>query len=886
MFLPRWYYILRLRLRSIVQRRRAEDELAEELRFHLEERARDLIARGTAVVDAHDAAVRTFGGIEQRKEECRDARRVGWVEDFFKDLAYAARVMRRSPVFTSIAAMSLAIGIGASTAIFTVFDALVLRPLPVDRPSELRTAHAVIRLGGALAKTSPAVSFRVFREVESDRSVFAETLAFSRIEEPVVSDGGRVLRSPGGGLTVSPNYFTMLGVRTGVGRLFEPGADSTFDQTVVISDRFWRRELGADARIIDRPLQINGRTFVVLGVAPPGFFGLTIGRSPDFFIPIDPSSANGGFSVQMVGRIKANTSDKAAAEWLTAALVNVLGPSAAGKPTPVAEVFPIDTGLSDVRARVSEPLSILMIMVLVLLLVAAANVATMLLARGSARRTEMLIRASIGAGRSRLLRQLATESFLLLAIAAASGVLLASWGTQALLALMQYLDAPLSVETPIDARVLLFAIVACTLVGVVTSLVPALYTSRNEANSALKERHDSGALAQDGRLGRSFVVLQVALSLTLVASAVLLARTLYTLTTLDAGFTSDGVVLAAVNPGARSYDRPALAAYFTRTLEKLRQMPGVEHVSLVQFSFLTDARTTGSFDAPGFVPSSDEDQLIQVFQVGPEFFATMRIPLLKGRDFGDSDMSAQAHSVALNETAARRFFGGRDPVGLAITNPNSGRQLQVIAVVKDGRYNSLREPASAVVFVPYASAGRVRMTYALRMIGNLPASRHLQRVESELRTIDPLVPLRVETLDAVIARSLGQERMIASIAGFFAVVALLLLALGLYGLMAYWVTARTAEIGVRLALGAQRFQVIWNVVRRPLLLILAGVLIGITVTIASGRYVSHLLFGLVPEDPMTLAAAMAFLIGVAVFASIFPARRATRIDPVVALRCE
>jgi predicted permease len=366
----------------------------------------------------------------------------------------------------------------------------------------------------------------------------------------------------------------------------------------------------------------------------------------------------------------------------------------------------------------------------------------------------------------------------------------------------------------------------------------------------------------------------------------LLARTLYTLTTIDAGFTSDGVVLAAVNPGARGYDRTAVQSYFTRTLEKLRQLPGVEHVSLVQFSFLTGARTTGSFTVPGFVPSSDEDQLVQVFQVGPEFFATMRIPILNGRDFLDSDMTGAAQAVAINETAARRFFGTRDPVGMVITNPSTGRQLQVIAVVKDGRYNSLREPASVVIFVPYASAGRVRMTYVLRMVGNTPATRDLQRVESEVRTIDPLVPLQVETLDAVVARSLGQERMIASIAGFFAVVALLLLALGLYGLMAYWVTARTAEIGVRLALGAQRSQVIWNVVRRPLFLILVGVLIGITVTIASARFVSHLLFGLVPEDPATLAAAMLFLIGVAVVASVFPARRATRIDPVVALRCE
>jgi predicted permease len=886
MFLARWFYILRLRMRSLFRRDRAEDELAEEIRFHLEARERDFVARGMTATDARQAALRAFGGVEQRKEECRDTRRVGWLEDFVKDVAYAARVMRRSPLFTAVAVLSLAIGIGASTAIFSIFDALVLRPLPVDRPGELRTARVVARIAsGRVAKSTPSLPYRVFRDIHTDHAVFGELLAFSRMDEPVVGDGTRILRTGGGGLSVSLNYFSMLGVRPRLGRLFGPGSGSSADRVVVLSDRFWRREFAADPGILEKSLRINGQPFVVVGVAPPPFFGLAIGRTPDFFVPID-SNETANYGVQIVGRVNASASDEAAAEWLTAALTHATGVVMPGLPAPMAEVLPVDTGLSEVRERVAEPLSILMIMVAVLLLVAAANVATMLLARGSARRTEMVIRASVGAGRTRLLRQLATESLLLLTLATAGGVLLASWGTRALVSLMQYLDAPLSLETFMDTRILIFIVGACAVVGVITSLVPALYVSRYEAAGALKERHESAALSHESRLGKVFVIGQVALSLTLVAAAVLLARTLYALTTFDAGFNSTGVVLATVNPGARAYDRPALGSYYPRVSERLRQLPGIERASLVQFSFLTAARTTGTFLAPGYDPPADDDHLVQVFQVGADFFGTMRIPIVSGRDFTEGDMTAEVPSVAINESMARRFFGTLDPLGRIVTNPTTGRQLRVIAVVKDGRYNSLREPMSSVIFVPYPSAGRPRMTYVVRLAGHAGASTTLQRIESEVRAIDPLVPVQIEPLDSAVARSLGQERLVASIAAFFAIVALLLLALGLYGLMGYWVTARTAEIGVRLALGAQRSQVVWNVVRPPLLLLAVGLSIGVGLTIAGARFVSHLLFGLVPEDPATLAAATVCLIGVAAMAAVFPARRATRVDPVVALRCE
>ena len=886
MSLGRWYYIVRLRLRSIFRRDRAEAELAEEIRFHLEERERDLMARGMAAADAHTAALRAFGGVEQRKEECRDARRVGWVDDLMKDIVYGLRVMRRSPGFTAVAALSLAIGIGANTAIFTVFDALVLRPLPVDRPAELRTGRSVIRIDGRSVKSSPALPYPVFRNLHSDRSVFSELLAFSRLDEPVVGERSRILRTPGGGLAVSPNFFTMLGVRAQLGRLFEPQEGSSSDQAVVLSDQFWHRDFGADPQILGKALQINGDTFSVIGVAPQGFFGLAIGRAPDFFITIVPTNNRANVGVHLVGRLKPGITDAIAAQWLTASVQRELGAAKPNQPLPVMDILPVDTGLSEVRERFAEPLSILMIMVALLLLVAAANVATMLLARASARRTEMLIRSSIGAGRSRLLRQLTTESLLLVMLATAGGVLLASWGTRALLGLMQYLDAPLSLSLGIDARVLLFTIGVSAVTALVTGLAPALHTARQDTSSALKDRYDSVTLAHGGRLGRSLVIGQVALSLTLVAAAGLLARTLHGLSTIDAGFSSDRVVLLAVNPGARGYQRAELATYFNRLSDQFRRMPSVERASLVQFSFLTDARTTGTFNVPGYVPASGEDRFVQVFQVGADFFATMRIPIVEGRDFTDPDMTATILPVAVNEAAARRFFGTEDAVGRTMFNEGTGRQFHIISVVKDGRYNTLRDETSAVIFVPYASSGRNRMTYVVRMAGPEPPARHLPSLLNEVRAVDPLVPVEGDTLDAVVARSLGQERLLATIAAFFGLAALLLMSLGLYGVMAFWVTARTPEIGVRLALGARRPQVVWGVVRRPLWLVVVGLLVGVGVTMASARLVSNVLFGLAPQDPLTIGGAIAFLMAIATVAGALPARRACRIDPVAALRCE
>jgi predicted permease len=884
MALDRWLRIAQLRFRSLMQHSRVEDELDEEMRFHLDERIRELIAGGMSAHDARDAALRAFGGLEQRKEECRDTRRIGLVEDLVKDIAYALRVMRRSPAFTGAAVLSLGIGIGAATAIFSVFDALILRPLPVDRPEQLRTTLVTISAGSRGIKETDAVPYGFFRALQSDNSVFSEVLATGRLDQTVVSDQARPLRTPGGGITVSANYFTMLGVRAPLGRLFDPRDGSATDQAVVLSDRFWRREFSSDPAVLGRALEINGRTFTVIGITPPSFFGLAIGRAPDFFITM-VSGPNEMFNVQLVGRLNTNVTDAMASQWLNA-FWQTSEPVNPNQPLPTFALRSAETGLSPVRQRFVQPLTMLITMVGLLLLIACANVATMQLARASARKTEMLIRASIGAGNGRLLRQLTAESAVLVGLAAVAGLVLASWGTQMLLGLMQSLDAPLTMPAGYDVRVILFAIGVSAVACAITGFAPALHTVRADSNSALRDRSDTRTAPAAGRLGRSFVVAQVALSLALVAAAGLLARTLYGLTRVDAGFTPDGVVTVSVNPGARGYQGGALTTYFTTLSERFARLPGVERISLVQFSFLTDARTTGTIDVPGFTPASDEDRWVQVYQVGAHFFETLGIPIVQGRDFDARDLASTPIAIAINETAARRYFGTQPPVGRSIAGDGGKRQYRVIAVVGDGRYNTLREDMEAVIFLPYTHAGRNRMTYLVKFAGSDAAIEHLQPLLDEARAVDPLVPIDADTLEAIVSRSVGQERLLATIATFFGLTALLLMSLGLYGVMAYWVAARTPEIGVRLALGARRSQVVWHVVQRPLALLAIGLLIGVAATIGAGRYASHLLYGLAPQDPSTLAASIAFLGMVALIAGAVPARRASRIDPVVALRCE
>jgi len=883
----RWPRIVRQRFRSLFQRDRAEDELEKEMEFHLEERTREFIAAGMSPGDARDAALRAFGGVEQRKEECRDARRVRPLEDLLHDLRYGVRMMRRSPGFTAVAACSLGLGIGAPTAIFTLFDALLLKPLPVERYDELRVAKFVWRAGGGRQlKVNQVLPYDWFRQLRSAPEVFDDVIAFEQLVDPDIRIAGREVGTSGGGLFVSDNYFALLGVAPQVGRMFPPGSRPIADEhtTVVLGDRFWRRAFGADPQTVGQTITINGVPFTVIGVAPSGFFGLTRGQSPDVFLPVEamavaqpamlPLADRSAWKVQIVGRLKTGLADVPAADRLTAMRRNV--DPVAAQQSIFVEVLPLDVGLSDLRARFLRPFAVLMVFVGVLLLIACANVSTMLLSRAAARKAEIAVRVAIGAGRGRLIRQLTTESMLLALMGGVIGILFASWLTAGMLTILPP-DTMRGIAVVPDGRVLAFTLGVSLAAALLCGVAPAFLARRIDVSTSLRESRRTGGVS-GGRVARPFVVAQVALALTLVVAAGLLARTLYGLTTIDPGFDIDGVILADVDPGAREYRDARLGIYYRELLHRVRATPAVVSATLVQMSFLSGGRTTGTVDVPGFTPVTEADRWVQIYLVGPDFFRTSGIAIVEGRDFTDQDLAPGPAMAAINETAALRYFKGQSPIGRSIGS------YGIIAVVRDARYNTLRDESVAALFVPYMSYGlRPRMTLAVRARDGKAA---FQAVMSQLRAIDPAVPVRIRTLESLMKRSLAQERLLAVIVTFFALAALVLVALGLYGVMAFWVHERTSEIGVRLALGARRSQVLWSVLQRPLRFVIAGSAVGLLIVIAASEFVRGFLFGVTPLDPATIAGAMVLMIGVAALAGLLPARRAARIDPLVALRAE
>ncbi len=885
MSFDRWYRVVRLRLRSVFRRDRVEDDLAAEISFHLEERAREFEARGMTPDAARDAAVRAFGGVEQRKEECRDRRDVGWIEDAARDLAYAVRLLRRNPAFATTAVASLTIGIGAATTIFMLADRLLLKPLPVERPDELRVVWQVVHAGGRELKASNNLPYQWFRDLRASSDVFSDVLAFATASDAEVSANGRELRASRGLAFVSDNYFSALGVNAGF-------RDAS---AILLGDAFWRREFNADPSIAGEPITINGAPFTIAGVAPRGFFGLTLGEVPDLYLSLDafavaqPSVAAladpRNWNIHIVGRLAGDTSDRVAAERLTL-LRRAEGDVRSIQPPPAIELRPPADGLSDIRAAFARPLAVLLVMVALLLCIASANVATMTLARVAARRQEMLLRGALGAARARLVRQLAIETGVLVAAAGALALVFAAWSAQILVAWLPVQPRPIALDLDIDLRVVLFAVTAASVAALIAGVVPAWRTLRQDAAVAVRCRgYVAASSAGSGRAGLGFIAAQVALSMALVAAATLLTRTLIALTTVSPGFDAEGVVLATVNPGTRGYDEVRRSAYYRAVLERLRAVAEVEAVTLMQFNLMTDARTTGTLSAPGFTPSTEDERWVQVYQVGPQFFSTLRMPLVAGRDFTEHDLSGGS-SIALNETAARRYFGSQSAVGQTLFGDSSAsKPLTVVGVVYDARYNTLRDRPVAAMFVPYTTARRGSMTFVARTRGR-QSSAASARIAAAIRGVDGSVPLQVATLDKLVSASVDQEELLVALSSAFAFVAVMLLCVGLYGLVAFWVTERTPEIAVRLALGARPADVVWNMLRRPLISVVIGSAMGLLTALGAGRLAGNLLFGVAPHDPDTLFFAAGVLLVLTVVAAMVPAFRATRIDPLTALRCE
>lgn len=815
-----------------------------------------------------------------------------------QDIRYGFRMLSKTPGLTAAAVVSLALAIGANTAIFSLIDTVLLKSLPVARPEQLYFIQNVgpRRLGGG------APPYPCFERLRDQNQSFTGLAAFTSRDLRVRIDGER---EEVNGQFVSGNYFSLLGINPLRGRVLSPMDDSVPEKVgpdgyaAVISHNYWTRRFGRNPAVVGKVVQIGNDAVTIVGVTPPEFYGLTPGTDVDISLPMMFQGASqladkNTWWFKAVGRLKPGASvEHAQAELDTIfqPFMNETTVSAEARRDNFAriELAPAGQGLDTLRQQFSRPLQTLMVIVALVLLIACVNVANLLLARAVGRRKEFAVRLALGAGRLRLLRQVLTESLLLVSLGGVLGLLFAVWGASFLTSFFASGSDRLSINWSLDYRVLSFTAAVSLLTGLFFGLAPALQATRTEATPALKDSAGTSSLSRS-RFGRTLVAAQVALSLLLLVGAGLFLQTLHNLKNVDAGFRRDGVVTMRLNPAVTANQGAQLVNLWSEIVTRVQKLPDVRSASLSTLTPLDGNDRGVRVDVAGFTPGSEQDKDVRLNQVSPEFFQTFGIGLLQGRAFADTDNESAPKVAILNETAARFYFSERNPVGGLLSFKRRSKppvQYQVVGVVRDSRYLNLREPDTRLVYLARLQAldQLGRLTLAVR--GEGPSTNLVNAVRNELRAIGPdILVTNIVTLNEQIDQSLLQERLVASLSLFFGLVALLLAGTGLYGVMAYNVARRRREIGIRIALGAQRGKVIGMVLKEVMLVVLIGVAFGLGAALATTRFISSLLFGLAPNDPATVIFAAIVLIGAAALAGYLPARRATKVDPLVALRYE
>jgi len=827
------------------------------------------------------------------------------MERLWHDLRYSWRSLRKSPGFTAVAVLSLALGIGANTAIFSLLNAVVLRLLPLRNPEQL------VQFTYTFPKTGPDnwnswfdyPQFERFREQSKTLSGIFGGTSIGRVN--IAFRGTSVLAR---GDAYTDNFFSVLGVTPQTGRLFSADEDRADASVAILSDRCWRSQFGADPSIVGGTVTINQIPFTVIGITPPEFSGIALGSGTDAWVPLhtldrftpDKKRWTETFSSWMLiaGRLQPGVSrDQAQAE------LDVLHRRLLAEQLSVSELRdrenmqrfvaeshlvlrPAANGVnSGLRDNYTFPLKLLMWVAGIVLLVACANVANLLLARASYRRREIAVRLALGAGRWRVVRQLLTESILLASIGGALALAIAWWGSATLVRMISTGDSPMPLDVRPDWRIFAFTSVVSLLTGILFGLAPALRGTRVDPGPAMKEGARNAT--QSSRvLDRLLVITQVALSVVLITGAGLFVRTLQNLWAVNMGYERDNILMFSVDAKLAGYPPDRAAAVYHEILERVQALPDVQSTSASivrpvddQFSLIDQINEVdGRWLA-------DRDVINVAWNaMSPGYFSTVATPILSGRDFGPRDKENALPVVIVNETLARRAFPGQNPIGHRLGDGT------IVGVVKDSLYGGPREQPRPVLYHPLFQHGRdqeYRWGFVSFELRYRSAANLLEQVRREIAVVDRNLPVfRAKTLRQQSAQSLLRERLLATVSSFFGALALLLACLGLYGLMAYAVARRAAEIGIRMALGARRDHMLWLVLRETLWLTLAGIAAGLPLALWAARYTQSLLFGIGSADPLTIAATIALLIGVAALAGYIPARRALRVDPMAALRCE
>ena len=848
-----------------------------------------------------------------------------------QDIRYALRMLVKSPGFAAVAVLTLALGIGANTAIFSVLDSVLLRSLPVSHPEELALltdpdSHAS-EFGGEGGERS-LLAYSEFQYLHDHNEVFSKLFAAdSQLSDVDIAIGNS---SSGGGTQketarvrlVSGEYFETLGLQPAAGRFFTPEVDRVRGGApiAVISYAFWKSRFALDPSALGKSIRIHNGSFEIVGVTTPSFFGETVGEAPDLWIPItmqdviypgpdllSPSPQgllNQHIWLQVMGRLKPGISVTQAGVGINIVfkrlIESLMGPGVTDKERQGfldqrLKVQSAERGASTLHEAFGEPLKFLMALVALVLLIACANVANLLLARGAARQREFVMRLAIGADRFRLVRQLLTESLLLAVVGAGVGILFAFWADSLLLRMVGGVaNGPESIQLRLqpDVRVLSFSLLVIVLTAILFGLFPALHATRLDLSSQMKSSGSSGAGASSKRglpLNKSLVVAQVSFSVVLLIAAGLLVHSLVNLSRVNLGYNRENLLLFRVNAAAGGYKGPAMIRLHEDLLGRISAIPGLRGVAVSHNGLFSHSESGDPIAVEGHTPKPGEEMDSRIDMVGPRYFSTMGIPILLGREIGPQDTASGLRPAVVNETFVHRFFPDTNPIGKHVrdTYPGNPAECIVVGVAADAKYNSLREKTPprlyAPLFNPLWEQGSA--VYEVRTFADTASISAALR--SAVRETAPSLPaISVRTMDGLVGDTLQTDRFIEELSITFGFLAILLASVGLYGVMAYTVARRTRDIGIRMALGAAPANVRWQVLRESLALAAIGIVVGVPVALGGTHLVRSLIFGLGLADPIVIVAAAALLAVVAAVAGFLPAHRASRVDPMVALRYE
>jgi predicted permease len=849
-----------------------------------------------------------------------------WIENRGAEIKYATRMIRKTPGTTAIAVMSLALGIGANTAIFSIVDAMLLKRLPVKSPQELYLVAA------NSARPQTSWNYPDYAAFRDHNTSFSGLAAYGGGGQPMglQLDGTEAAKSTelAQVVSVSGNYFDVLGVEAALGRVLAPEDDqaSGAGPYVVLSYDYWQSRFNGDSNVVGQTARLNGYPFTIVGVARRGFHGADVTASPNMYIPIMMHTQVTGVPfalwntrhywwMQSIGRLSAGASITQAETELYAVSQSqeegerqVTADARFVNQARPIKLLPAARGYSGVRNRLERPLVILMIVVALVLLIACANVANLMLARGAARQREIAVRLAVGASRSQLTSQLLVESIVIALVGGLVGLSFAYLGVRVLLEYMPQSGwGRTTLNVAPDWRLLGFTFAASLITGVLYGIAPALKSTKPDLVQSLKE--DSPGAAGPARLSltNTLVVMQVALSLVLLIGTGLFVRSLGQLHDIDSGFRADNTLVVNIDPSRNGYRGQRLRDFYERLRPSVENLPGVQSASLASITPLSGSRWNADVSVEGYEWKADEKKYVDMNAVGPKYFETVGIPLLQGREFRDEDNAPYSldppekftpgveppeppgpRVAIINESFAKRFFEGRNAIGMHLVTDEkytAEKAYEIVGVVKDAHYFGLREALEPMIYLPVWRTEAGSRSICIRT--NRDSTQLAPAISREVTAIDPGIPvLSVRSLHQEIDNDILVDRLIATLSSFFGLLALLLAGVGLYGVISYGVTRRTREIGIRMALGAQRGSVLWLVMRRAAAFLLIGALIGVPAALFLTRLVKSLLYGISAQDPIAIVLATVVLGAVAALASFLPARRATKVDPMVALRHE